>query len=71
MIARPQFRELMFQAYFDPESNRSYRGNPLLVDSEFTNAEARYEWYFAPEQRVSIAGFWKQIDRPEAFRFFT
>jgi outer membrane receptor protein involved in Fe transport len=70
-IARPQFRELMFQAYFDPESNRSYRGNPLLVDSEFTNAEARYEWYFAPEQRVSIAGFWKKIDRPiEAFTGF-
>jgi outer membrane receptor protein involved in Fe transport len=70
-IARPQFRELMFQAYFDPESNRSYRGNPLLVDSEFTNAEARYEWYFAPEQRVSVAGFWKKIDRPiEAFTGF-
>jgi hypothetical protein len=70
-IARPQFRELMFQTYFDPESNRSYRGNPLLVDSEFTNAEARYEWYFAPEQRFSVAGFYKQIDRPiEAFTGF-
>jgi len=70
-IARPQFRELMFQAYFEPESNRSYRGNPLLVDSEFTNAEARYEWYFAADQRFAIAGFWKQIDRPiEAFTGF-
>ena len=70
-IARPQFRELMFQAYFDPESNRSYRGNPLLVDSEFTNAELRYEWYFAPEQRISMAGFYKKIDKPiEAFTGF-
>ncbi len=70
-IARPQFRELMFQTYFDPETNRSYRGNPLLVDSEFVNAEARYEWYFAPEQRFSAAGFYKQIDRPiEAFTGF-
>ncbi len=70
-VARPQFRELMFQAYFDPESNRSYRGNPLLVDSEFTNAELRYEWYFAPEQRFSVAGFYKQIDKPiEAFTAF-
>jgi outer membrane receptor protein involved in Fe transport len=70
-VARPQFRELMFQAYFDPESNRSYRGNPLLVDSEFTNAELRYEWYFAPEQRFSIAGFYKQIDKPiESFTGF-
>jgi Outer membrane protein beta-barrel family/TonB-dependent Receptor Plug Domain len=63
-IARPQFRELMAQAYFDPENNRTYRGNPLLTDSEFLNAEARYEWYFAPEQRFSAATFYKKIDRP-------
>ncbi|MEQ1581353.1 MAG: TonB-dependent receptor [Steroidobacteraceae bacterium] len=70
-IARPQFRELIFQAYFDPESNRAYRGNPLLVDSQFVNAEARYEWYFAPEQQFSIAGFYKTIDKPiEAFTGF-
>jgi len=70
-IARPQFRELMFQAYYDPESNRAYRGNPLLVDSEFTNGELRWEWYFARDQRLSAAGFWKQIDKPiEAFTGF-
>jgi hypothetical protein len=63
-IARPQFRELMAQAYYDPESNRTYRGNPLLSDSEFINAEARYEWYFASEQRFAAAGFYKKIDRP-------
>lgn len=70
-IARPQFRELMFQSYFDPESNRRYRGNPLLTDSEFTNAEARFEWYFQPEQHLSAAAFYKKIDRPiEAFTGF-
>ncbi len=63
-IARPQFRELMAQAYYDPESNRTYRGNPLLSDSEFINAEIRYENYFASEQRFSIASFYKKIDRP-------
>jgi len=71
-IARPQFRELMFQLYFDPEANRTYRGNPLLSDSEFLNGEVRYEWYFAPEQRFSLAGFYKKIDDPiEAFTGFT
>lgn len=63
-IARPQFRELMFQRYYDPEANRTYRGNPLLIDSEFFNAEARYEWYYAPEQRFSVAAFFKDIDKP-------
>ncbi|MXO75844.1 TonB-dependent receptor plug domain-containing protein [Altererythrobacter aerius] len=67
-IARPQFRELIAQPYYDPDSNRPYRGNPLLVDSTLINGEARFEWYFAPEQRVSVAGFYKKIDRPiEAF----
>ena len=67
-IARPQFRELIFQRYFDPDSNRPYIGNPLLVDSELINGEARFEWYFAPEQRVTVAGFYKKIDKPiEAF----
>ena len=70
-IARPQFRELMFQSYYDPESNRAYRGNPLLIDSEFKNAELRWEWYFARDKRLSAAGFWKEIDKPiEAFTGF-
>jgi outer membrane receptor protein involved in Fe transport len=70
-FARPQFRELMFQSYFDPESNRRYRGNPLLADGEFFNAEARFEWYFGGEERLSAATFYKKIDRPiEAFTGF-
>lgn len=67
-VARPQFRELINQPYYDPDTNREYRGNPLLVDSQLYNAEARLEWYFAPQQRVSAAGFFKRIDNPiEAF----
>ena len=70
-IARPQFRELIFQQYYDPESDRLYRGNPLLGDSKLTNAEARFEWYFAPDQRLSVAGFYKDIKKPiEAFAAF-
>lgn len=63
-IARPQFRELIYQFYFDPDTNRQYRGNPNLVDSRLTNAEARYEWYFGRDQRFSLSGFFKRIDKP-------
>jgi len=63
-IARPQFRELVYQFYFDPDSNRMYNGNPLLVDSELSNAEARYEWYFDTDQRFTAAAFYKQITNP-------
>ncbi|MFM6852472.1 MAG: TonB-dependent receptor domain-containing protein, partial [Sphingopyxis sp.] len=41
-----------------------YRGNPSLMDSQLTNAEIRYEYYFAREQRVTLAGFYKYIDNP-------
>lgn len=67
-IARPQFRELIYQPYYDPENGRPYRGNPLLEDSQLYNAEARFEYYFARDERVSVAAFFKKIDKPiEAF----
>jgi outer membrane receptor protein involved in Fe transport len=70
-LARPQFRELIFQQYYDPDTNRQYRGNPFLIDSQLYNAEARFEWYFAREQRFTLAGFYKRIDHPiEAFTGF-
>ncbi len=71
-IARPQFRELVEQTYFDPESNREFRGNPFLTDSELLNFEARAEYYLGGPSRVSLAGFYKEIDNPiEAFIFST
>jgi outer membrane receptor protein involved in Fe transport len=70
-IARPQFRELIFQNFYDPDSNRLFRGNPLLTDSQLYNAEARYEYYFDRDQRISVAGFFKRIDNPiESFSSF-
>ncbi len=71
-LARPQFRELAPQVYFDTESDRQFFGNPFLTDSTLTNAEARFEWYFATQQRVSVAGFFKRINKPiEAIASFT
>ena len=71
-IARPQFRELIYQLFFDPDNNRQFRGNPLLTDSQLYNAEARFEWYFARDQRVAVAGFYKRIDNPiETFAAFS
>lgn len=70
-IARPQFRELAPQLYQDFESDRQFLGNPLLKDSQLYNAEARYEWFFARDQRVTLAGFYKKIDNPiETIAFF-
>lgn len=71
-IARPQFRELAQSLFFDPESDRSYRGNRFLVDSRFKNYDARYEYYLGRNQFLTIAGFYKKIDNPiEEIQFET
>ncbi|WP_370187682.1 TonB-dependent receptor domain-containing protein [Qipengyuania sp.] len=70
-IARPQFRELILQTYYDPETNRQFTGNPGLVDSELTNYEARLEYYWGSGSRLSAAGFYKDIKNPiEVFSSF-
>lgn len=63
-IARPQFRELAQQQYQDFSTNRTFFGNPALTNSELINFEARYEWFFARDQRFSVAAFYKDIDSP-------
>lgn len=63
-IARPQFRELINQPYVDTDTNRLFRGNPDLQDSELYNAEARFEYYPGRDERVAVAGFYKKIDKP-------
>lgn len=63
-IARPQFRELAFTPYIDPDTDRIYQGNPFLTDSRFTNYDARYEYYLGRNQFVTLAGFYKKIDDP-------
>ncbi|MBH1999081.1 MAG: TonB-dependent receptor, partial [Sphingomonadaceae bacterium] len=63
-IARPQFRELIAQPYVDTDSNRFYRGNPFLQDSELWNGEVRAEWYMGRDERITAAAFYKKIDNP-------
>ncbi|WP_411818754.1 TonB-dependent receptor domain-containing protein [Hyphococcus sp. DH-69] len=70
-IARPQFRELAQSLFFDPETNRSYRGNRFLVDSEFRNYDARFEYYLGRNQFITLAGFYKTIDNPIEEILFT
>lgn len=70
-IARPQFRELAAQFYFDTDSDRTSFGNPGLVDSQLTNVEARYEWYFGRDERITVGGFYKNITNPIEIVAFT
>ncbi|KQN40794.1 TonB-dependent receptor [Sphingomonas sp. Leaf407] len=71
-ISRPQFRELAAQQFRDPDSDRLFFGNPFLTDTQLYNGEARYEWFFGRDQRLTLAGFYKRIDNPiEQVGFYT
>ncbi len=63
-LARPQFRELAPQQYLDNEADRTFFGNQFLTNSKLENFDARYEWFFAKDQRFTLAGFYKKIDKP-------
>lgn len=63
-IARPQFRELAPQQYTDPDNDRLFFGNPFLVDSELTNLDLRYEWFFDAGEYFTAGLFYKSIDNP-------
>jgi len=63
-IGRPQFRELAPQQYLDPEQDRLFAGNPYLKDTEITNVDARYEWYYDAGEYVTAGFFYKKLDKP-------
>ncbi len=69
-ISRPQFRELSPSIFNDPDSDRIYQGNEQLQDTEFTNYDARLEYYLGRNQFVTGALFLKEIVNPiEEFSF--
>ncbi|WP_421792883.1 TonB-dependent receptor domain-containing protein [Hyphobacterium sp.] len=71
-IARPQFRELARSSFFDPESERIYRGNSGLVDSRLQNFDARLEYYMGRDQFITGAVFYKRLENPiEEVQFST
>ena len=63
-IARPQFRELAPSQFVDPDTDRTFRGNGFLIDSEFRNYDARYEYYLGRNQFITVGGFYKDIKNP-------
>ncbi len=63
-IARPQFRELALSRFLDPQTERTFQGNPNLVDSEFTNLDAKIERYFGRNQFLTLGVFYKDILNP-------
>jgi outer membrane receptor protein involved in Fe transport len=63
-IGRPQFRELAPADFIDVDTDRQFVGNPFLINSQITNYDGRFEWYFADQQNVTLGGFYKKLRNP-------
>lgn len=63
-VSRPEFRELSPAVFPEPRGLRSQVGNPFLEQTDVDSYDLRWEWFFAPNELVSLGGFYKKIDKP-------
>ena len=63
-VSRPDFREFSSAPFIDPETDRITIGNPDLQQVDITHYDVRWEYYFSPNESMSIGGFWKTLKNP-------
>ena len=63
-VARPDFKEAANATFYDNEFNFRVRGNPFLEISDILNADLRWEWYLSEMNSLSIALFYKDMNKP-------
>ncbi|MFC3052770.1 TonB-dependent receptor domain-containing protein [Kordiimonas pumila] len=63
-ITRPDMRELSSAPFINDERRRTVRGNLNLQITEINNYDARFEWYFAAGESVTLGLFYKEFSNP-------
>ena len=63
-VSRPEFRELAPAEFPAQRGERSQFGNPLLVEANITNWDARWEWFISPLELLSVSFFYKNLQNP-------
>ena len=63
-LNRPDLREVGPVRFVDPDTGYSYIGNPNLKEAKIDNYDVRWEWYFAEQDNVQIALFYKDFTDP-------
>ena len=61
-LARPTFIEKSISQIYDPITGRTFLGNIDLKQTNINNFDARWEWFFSPNEVFSISGFYKTFD---------
>lgn len=63
-VARPLYRELAPQIFYDFLQNITYVGNQTLQPAYINNYEVRFEHFFSTSQYYSASVFYKQFSNP-------
>jgi outer membrane receptor protein involved in Fe transport len=63
-VNRPEFRELAPFLYYDFVNEANVVGSPNLETALIHNIDLRYEFYPRPGETISLAGFYKNFDKP-------
>lgn len=63
-VNRPDMRELSTARFVDDERNLPVEGNPELRIAEIDNYDARFEWYFASGESLTVGAFYKKFTNP-------
>lgn len=63
-VVRPDIRETVPVAYFDPLTDIRTIGRSGLQSSPMTNIDARFEYFADNGDNYTISAFYKEIDRP-------
>lgn len=61
---RPDFRDVSSSSFIDPLTEFLVRGTPLLESSKIKHVDFRWEYYKADGNNISVALFYKDIDKP-------
>ncbi|MEX1221063.1 MAG: TonB-dependent receptor [Idiomarina sp.] len=61
---RPDLREITEVIFIDPLTSDKVRGNPELASSDVQNFDVRWEWYMPSGDNLSVAAFYKDLDKP-------
>ena len=63
-LDRPEFRELAPFQFTEATSLRQLVGNPELEPAEITSFDLRADWFFGPNELLSVGGFYKDMTNP-------
>jgi outer membrane receptor protein involved in Fe transport len=62
--SRPDFRELSPAVFIHPVTGLEIIGNPELTVAFIDNYDLRWEWYFSPDESISVGLFYKEFTNP-------